>query len=112
MAPRLLFDENLAARLVGLLRAEYPGSIHVRDAIGPAAPDERIWEYARAGDLVIVSKDSDFHQRSFLEGPPPKVLWIQRGNCTTAEIEALLRASYREVLAFVQDEAAAFLALA
>lgn len=40
MAPRLLFDENLAARLVGLLRTEYAGSGHVRDAIGPAATDE------------------------------------------------------------------------
>ena len=42
MAPRLLFDENLAARLVELLRAEFPGSVHVRDAIGPAATDEQI----------------------------------------------------------------------
>ena len=60
MAPRLLFDENLAARLVGLLRAEFPGSVHVRDAIGPAATDDQIWEYARASALVIVSKDEDF----------------------------------------------------
>jgi len=41
-----LFDENLAVRLVELLRAESPGSVHVRHAIGPAATDEQICEYA------------------------------------------------------------------
>jgi len=62
MAPRLLFDENLAVRLVGLLQTEYPGSVHVRDAIGRAATDEQIWEYARTSALVIVSKDEDFQR--------------------------------------------------
>ncbi|MCC7324134.1 MAG: DUF5615 family PIN-like protein, partial [Gemmatimonadaceae bacterium] len=41
---------------------EYPGSVHVRDAIGRAATDEQIWEYARTSALVIVSKDEDFQR--------------------------------------------------
>ncbi|MBK6485857.1 MAG: DUF5615 family PIN-like protein [Gemmatimonadetes bacterium] len=43
MTPRLLLDENLAARLVGLLQNEFPGSLHVRDAIRPAATDAEVW---------------------------------------------------------------------
>lgn len=60
---------------------------------------------------MIVSKDADFHQRSFVLGAPPKVIWIQRGNCATEEIAALLREHHADVLAFVEDEAASFLAL-
>ena len=48
---------------------------------------------------------------SFLRGPPPKVIWIRRGNCTTADIEALLRSSRTEVFAFGAEAEAAFLAL-
>lgn len=60
---------------------------------------------------MIVSKDSDFHQVSFLRGAPPKVVWIRRGNCTTANIEALLRSRRSEIFAFGADTEAAFLAL-
>jgi predicted nuclease of predicted toxin-antitoxin system len=59
----------------------------------------------------LVSKDSDFHQRSMVEGFPPKVVWVQRGNCTTADIIALLRQSVRAIFDFEQDEVASFLIL-
>jgi predicted nuclease of predicted toxin-antitoxin system len=71
-----------------------------------------VWDYAAQRGLVIVSKDSDFHQRSFLLSPPPKAIWIQRGNCATYEIEALLRTHQADLLAFAQDETSTFLALA
>jgi len=61
--------------------------------------------------LVIVSKDADFHQRSFVRGAPPKVVWIRRGNCSTDEIAGLLRQFHGEMLAFEQDTEGTFLAL-
>ena len=61
--------------------------------------------------FVLVSKDADFHQRSFVLGAPPKVIWNRLGNCRTDHIEALLRAHVQEVEAFSRDEEAAFLAL-
>lgn len=39
-------------------------SEHVRDAGLKAAPDTDVWNYARNNGFMIVSKDSDFHQRS------------------------------------------------
>lgn len=65
----------------------FPGSVHVRDAGLARAADAAVREYARDRGLTIVSKDSDFRQASFVWGPPPKVIWIRRGNCTTADID-------------------------
>jgi predicted nuclease of predicted toxin-antitoxin system len=109
---KLLFDENLAPRLVGALKDLYPGSIHVR-AIGlKSAPDSVVWEYAAKSGYAIVSKDADFRQRSFLFGHPPKVIWVRTGNCSTEQIERLLRSRVPEILAFGLAEAEAFLSLA
>lgn len=108
---RLLFDQNLSPRLVGLLSDLFPGSMHVRQAELQAADDEDVWAYAVDHGFAIVSKDSDFHQRNFLFGQPPKVVWVRRGNCSTSEIEIILRGSYDGLLAFDRDEAGAFLAL-
>jgi predicted nuclease of predicted toxin-antitoxin system len=44
-------------------------------------------------------------------GPPPKIVWIGVGNCTTDEVGALLRERRAEIAAFVADPQAAFLAL-
>ena len=97
---RLLFDENLSPRLPYLLTTEYPGSEHVRDAGLRGATDRQIWEYARALGFAIVSKDTDFRERSFVEGAPPKVIWLDVGNAGTAAIAYLLRQERRRVLTF------------
>jgi predicted nuclease of predicted toxin-antitoxin system len=108
---RLLFDQNLSPRLVQALVDCYPGSIHVRDVGLQSSPDEAVWSYAAEHGLTIVSKDADFHQRSFLIGHPPKVVWIRRGNCSTSDIEALLRARRDDLAAFEHDSVKTFLAL-
>jgi predicted nuclease of predicted toxin-antitoxin system len=59
----------------------------------------------------IVSKDADFRQRSFLLGHPPKVIWIRQGNCSTQQIEALIRAGREAIERFGADEEQAFLGL-
>ncbi len=79
---KLFFDENLSPRLAQLLEDLFPGSIHVRDVGLKAAEDPLVWEYARDNDLTLVSKDSDMHQRSFVLGPPPKIVWVRLGNCS------------------------------
>jgi predicted nuclease of predicted toxin-antitoxin system len=108
----LLFDENLAARLVSELADLYPDSIHVRDRGLAAGSDHAIWQYAREQGLAIVTKDEDFQQLSVLYGPPPKVIWIRLGNCSTANIIRLLRKRRDEIDRFVADGETAFLALA
>jgi len=57
---KLLFDQNLSRRLVGMLSIEYPESRHVTEVGLDTATDAVIWSYAGEHDFLIVSKDSDF----------------------------------------------------
>jgi len=108
---KLLFDQNLSHRLVATLAAEYRGSVHVRDVGLSAADDLTVWTFAAENGFVIVSKDSDFQQRALLFGHPPKVVWVRLGNCTTQAVATLLRTRLDDVVAFDDDETAAFLVL-
>ena len=109
---RFLFDQNLSPRLKEKLLDLYPQSLHVRDVGLESADDTTVWRYATEHERVIISKDSDFQQLSITLGHPPKVIWIRRGNCSTAEIESLLRDHHDDLLAFYRDESGAFLELA
>ena len=108
---KLFFDHNLSPRLVRNLTSLFPGSIHVRDVDLQSADDFVVWTYARHNGFAIVSKDSDFHQLSFLHGHPPKVVWIRRGNCSTDEIESILRRYSIDLSEFDADPSASYLAL-
>jgi predicted nuclease of predicted toxin-antitoxin system len=108
---KFLLDENLSPELVGLLSEIYPDMRHVRDAGLSSAPDTEVWVYASQMDLAIVTKDADFHHRSFLFGSPPKVIWIRVGNCSTRQIAALLTDRREEIEVFLRSTAS-FLVLA
>jgi predicted nuclease of predicted toxin-antitoxin system len=54
------------------------------------ATDNQVWRYALDHGFAIVSKDSDFAERSALSGAPPKVIWLRIGNCTTSRAEFVL----------------------
>ena len=108
---RLLFDENLSHQLVRLLADIFPKSLHVRDVGLKSADDPVVWQYAKANNLVIVSKDSDLRQRSFVLGHPPKLVWVRLGNCSTAEVEGLLRRRFSAIANFHDDAESSFLVL-
>jgi predicted nuclease of predicted toxin-antitoxin system len=108
---RLLFDQNLSPRLVTRLADLFPTSTHVASEGLDCALDEEVWEHARRHDFMIVTKDADFGDLSILRGVPPKVLWLRLGNCTTQEMEALLRERHEAIVAFADDATAAVLTL-
>jgi predicted nuclease of predicted toxin-antitoxin system len=85
----------------------FPGPKHVRDLGFSCANDAAVWAFAKDSGYTIVSKDSDFHLRSFVEGHPPKVVWLQVGNCSTADIEGRLRTNAEELTRFHLDDTSA-----
>ena len=75
------------------------------------ASDSAIWDYAIANGFTITTKDSDFYMRSKVDGHPPKVIWITLGNCSTSEVESLLRDNYQVIAAFLADPTKSFIVL-
>ena len=94
---KLLFDHNLSPALVNCLKDLYPNSKHVYRLGLDQLPDAEVWEYARQEGFLIVTKDADFSDICLLRGFPPKIIWIRRGNCKTADIEAILRSHYDDI---------------
>lgn len=107
---KLLFDENLSHKLVRLLTDLFPDSVHVRDVGLKAADDSDVWKYAQDNSFIICSKDSDLHHRSFLLGFP-QVVWVRLGNCSTSDVEMLLRKHAATIELFAEDDYASFLTL-
>jgi predicted nuclease of predicted toxin-antitoxin system len=100
---KLLFDQNLSPKLVGRLADVFPGSAHVLNLGLDCSSDDAIWEYARDQGYAIVTKDADFDDLGVVRGFPPKVVWLLIGNCTTSQVEALLRDHLSLINAFEAD---------
>jgi predicted nuclease of predicted toxin-antitoxin system len=108
---KLLFDQNLSPKLVNRLADLFPGSTHVQSAALDCADDDQIWHYARNNGLAIVTKDEDYNNLSVVRGTPPKVIWLQLGNCTTGQVEAEFRARFADIAAFENDPSVGTLVL-
>ena len=101
---KLLFDENLSPRLPEVLADIYPNSSHVHQCGLGSADDSAIWQYAKDNHFTIVSKDSDFQDRSVLQGPPPKFVWLRAANSSSDEIESLLRTALPIIQRFITED--------
>jgi predicted nuclease of predicted toxin-antitoxin system len=109
---KLLFDQNLSPKLFALLADLFPGSTHVQDVGLDTAADNTVWDFALHNGFAIVTKDEDYDLLGVVRGTPPKVLWLQLGNCRTGQVEAALRGRYADIEAFDQDPAARTLIIA
>jgi len=107
----LLFDQNVSPRLIERLADLFPGSVHVSTLGLDKAMDVEIWQYAHDHDYMIVTKDADFSEFGIVRGFPPKIIWIRRGNCSTQEIESILRENYGAINTLSNDEETGILTL-
>lgn len=102
---RLLFDQSLLRKLVARLADVFPDSSHVFEVGLSEASDLVDWSEAqRREECAIVSKDSDFNEMLLLRGCPPYVVWTRRRNCSTDEIESLIRSRKSQIGTCVQAE--------
>lgn len=108
---KLLFDQNLSHRLVFEFQSAFPESAQVRELGLERADDNAIWEFAREQGFTIISKDADFHQRSFVHGHPPKVIWLRVGNASTQQVLEALRVHVDDIQKFIAEGEASFLIL-
>ena len=53
----------------------------------------------------------DYNNMTIVRGGGPKIVWLQIGNCTTAEVETVFRNRFSDIEAFENDASAATLVL-
>ena len=86
-------------------------STHVHECGLGSADDSAIWRFAKENGYTIISKDSDFQDRSILYGQPPKLIWMRAANCSTLEIEKILRLAAQTIQRFIEEDEESFLIL-
>jgi predicted nuclease of predicted toxin-antitoxin system len=100
---RLLVDQNLSHRLLGLLDDLFPNSLHVRHLGLDQSDDLVIWNHAIHHNCVILTQDSDYADWNKLRGVPPKIVWLRCGNATVNEIHSKLRQAAERILLLEAD---------
>lgn len=108
---KLLFDQNLSPQLVKHLADLYPDSQHVFFIGLDQSDDRALWDFANQNNFTVVTRDSDFSALSVLRGFPPKVIWLRRGNCSTQQIEEILRLHDEDIKQFCQNSTLGVLTL-
>jgi len=108
---KLLLDENLSDQIIPKVVDFYPDSDHVKNLRLANTDDIVIWNYAKVNDFVLVSKDSDFHQRSLLYGHPPKFIYLRIGNSPTSKIIVILRDKLEVIQEFYSSKVESILVL-
>lgn len=106
---KLLLDQNLSFRLLARLEPLFPGSSQIHRLGMENADDVTIWRFARENGFAVVTKDSDFYERSLVFGFPPQVIWLKCGNVSTRQAERILLSSAEAITAFLRDAKAACL---
>ena len=87
----LWVDAQLSPRVAGWITANFSvAAFPVRDLGLRDAEDQEIFAAARAADVTIITKDSDFVDLLEQFGPPPKILWLTCGNTSNFALQSLL----------------------
>jgi predicted nuclease of predicted toxin-antitoxin system len=103
---KLLLDENLSRRVVPFLQNDFPGSSQVALIGLERVSDRTIWDYARANNFSIVTRDTDFGELSALLGAPPQVVWIRTPNLSKSSLLKLLLGSKEAIIDALQTRGA------
>ncbi len=90
---KYLIDENLPDNLAIWSSGDF---LHVTK-IDSSISDSRIWDHALENNLIILTKDSDFHERILYRSPPPKVKLFKLGNTSTPFLEEFLSRYWKEI---------------
>ncbi|MBI4357612.1 MAG: DUF5615 family PIN-like protein [Gammaproteobacteria bacterium] len=109
MPHKLLLDQNISYRILDKLARHFSDSNQVRLLGLDKADDITIWQYAKKHGFTIVTKDSDFHELSLINGIPPKIIWLKCGNQRKDYICQLLIKQAPEIKTFIDDHQAVYL---
>ena len=96
---KYLIDENLPDNLTIWSSKDF---LHVTK-IDSALQDSTIWELAQKNNLIILTKDTDFHDRILYRTPPPKVILFKLGNRSVSFLQKFLKPHWEKIEKEIQS---------
>lgn len=102
---KLLIDQNISQRIIGLLDHRFGSVQHVRKLGLTDADDHAIFMFARNNSYdAIITIDDDFVKLLNLFSAPPKIIWIRTGNCSTSVLSEILIQRFDSLQNFLQSD--------
>jgi predicted nuclease of predicted toxin-antitoxin system len=100
----LWLDAQISPAMAPWLRIRFGiEAVAVRDLGLREAEDPSIFAQAKAADVVVMTKDSDFLELLDRLGPPPQVIWLRCGNTSNARLKQLLTHALPPVLEMLRS---------
>lgn len=101
---KILVDQNISFRLLQRIYASFPGVSHVKTLGLIDASDYQIYFFAREhGFSAVITQDEDFYTLLLEYSPPPKVIWLRTGNCSTAFLAEVILRNSDLIHTFLED---------
>ena len=95
---RFLVDAQLPPALARWLGERGHAARSVREEGLRDSDDGSIWDFAKSGQWIVVTKDEDFVERCLGDRSAPALVWIRIGNCTNPVLFARLEPVLPEIV--------------
>jgi predicted nuclease of predicted toxin-antitoxin system len=88
---QFLCDVHISYKIVNFLNSIGYKTIHVNTILDKwHTKDKDICSYADDNDLIVITKDSDFRDSHYIKKTPKKLIKINLGNISNAELVHIL----------------------
>jgi predicted nuclease of predicted toxin-antitoxin system len=101
---KILIDQNISFRIVARIQQAFPNIAHVKSLNLIDENDYKIFKFARQNGFdAILTLDEDFYNILLEYNPPPKVIWLRIGNCSTAHLAQIILNNQTDIQTFLND---------
>lgn len=94
-----LIDVNLPYYFAPWNNSDYEHQLDIQND----SEDYEIWQSAKEREMTMVTKDSDFSDRTLLSNPPPRVIHMRIGNLSMRDFHQLVGRIWDEVKILSED---------
>jgi predicted nuclease of predicted toxin-antitoxin system len=100
---KFLIDANLPYKLASLLKAMGQLTVHTDDLPNQErTTDYEIRTFAREGNYIVVTKDSDFLDSHLISNDAAQLLYIATGNISNKQLLLLLERHFIVLMAYFE----------
>jgi predicted nuclease of predicted toxin-antitoxin system len=99
---KFLVDNQLPGALCKFLQEQGHDAVHVLDLQMDEKADFEIWDFARAEQRIVISKDEDFVHIANRPTDNGSLLWVRIGNCRKAFLLSRFQQSMADIEAAFQ----------